>query len=103
MKKYRSHRQCDARGCITQYGNCSQIDSRSANPSQIRSKFRSVALPKQAGVRRTKSGIMLGLGETEEEVKQTMRDLRDANVDIVTIGQYLQPSKNTSCKRIYHA
>ena len=48
---------------------------------------------KQAGVRRTKSGIMLGLGEAEEEVKQTMRDLRDANVDIVTIGQYLQPSK----------
>jgi lipoic acid synthetase len=36
---------------------------------------------------------MLGLGETEEEVLQTMRDLRDANVDIVTIGQYLQPSK----------
>ena len=48
---------------------------------------------KQAGVRRTKSGIMLGLGETEEEVLQTMRDLRDADVDIVTIGQYLQPSK----------
>jgi lipoic acid synthetase len=36
---------------------------------------------------------MLGLGETEEEVIQTMRDLRDQNVDIVTIGQYLQPSK----------
>ena len=48
---------------------------------------------KQAGVRRTKSGIMLGLGETEEEVKQTMLDLRDADVDIVTVGQYLQPSK----------
>ena len=48
---------------------------------------------KQAGVRRTKSGIMLGLGETEEEVKQTMLDLREADVDIVTIGQYLQPSK----------
>ena len=48
---------------------------------------------KQAGVRRTKSGIMLGLGETEEEVKQTMLDLRKAEVDIVTIGQYLQPSK----------
>ena len=43
--------------------------------------------------KRTKSGIMLGLGETEEEVIQTMRDLRDQNVDIVTIGQYLQPSK----------
>ncbi|GAA4774891.1 MULTISPECIES: lipoyl synthase [Flavobacterium] len=48
---------------------------------------------KDQGIRRTKSGIMLGLGETEEEVIQTMKDLRDANVDIVTIGQYLQPSK----------
>lgn len=48
---------------------------------------------KQAGVRRTKSGIMLGLGETEEEVKQTMLDLCEAEVDIITIGQYLQPSK----------
>jgi lipoic acid synthetase len=48
---------------------------------------------KQAGARRTKSGIMLGLGEAEEEVLQTLRDLRDADVDIVTIGQYLQPSK----------
>ena len=48
---------------------------------------------KAQGINRTKSGIMLGLGETEEEVIQTMRDLRDANVDVVTIGQYLQPSK----------
>ena len=48
---------------------------------------------KDSGIPRTKSGIMLGLGETEEEVIQTMRDLRDQNVDIVTIGQYLQPSK----------
>lgn len=48
---------------------------------------------KQQGINRTKSGIMLGLGETEEEVLQTMRDLREANVDVVTIGQYLQPSK----------
>ena len=48
---------------------------------------------KQQGIRRTKSGIMLGLGETEEEVIQTMKDLRAVNVDIVTIGQYLQPSK----------
>ena len=36
---------------------------------------------------------MLGLGETESEVLDTLHDLRDANVDIVTIGQYLQPSK----------
>jgi lipoic acid synthetase len=48
---------------------------------------------KERGARRTKSGIMLGLGEAEEEVIQTLRDLRDAEVDIVTIGQYLQPSK----------
>ncbi len=48
---------------------------------------------KEQGVNRTKSGIMLGLGETEEEVIQTMQDLRDNYVDIVTIGQYLQPSK----------
>ncbi len=41
----------------------------------------------------TKSGLMLGLGETEEEVKKVIMDLRDAKVDIVTIGQYLQPSK----------
>jgi len=45
------------------------------------------------GVNRTKSGIMLGLGELEQEVIQTMEDLRNANVDVVTIGQYLQPSK----------
>ena len=41
----------------------------------------------------TKSGIMLGLGETLEEVKAVMGDLRDWGVDILTIGQYLQPSK----------
>jgi lipoic acid synthetase len=41
----------------------------------------------------TKSGIMLGLGETLEEVEDTMRDLRAWGVDILTIGQYLQPSK----------
>jgi len=48
---------------------------------------------KAQGIKRTKSGIMLGLGETEEEVLQTMRDLRSVDLDIVTIGQYLQPSK----------
>lgn len=41
----------------------------------------------------TKSGIMVGLGETIDEVKQTMQDLRDWDVDILTIGQYLQPTK----------
>ncbi len=41
----------------------------------------------------TKSSIMLGLGETDEEVVQTMRDLRNVDVSILTIGQYLRPSK----------
>jgi lipoic acid synthetase len=49
-------------------------------------------LLKQGGMR-TKSGIMLGLGETKEEVVQTMTDLANAGVDVVTIGQYLQPTK----------
>jgi lipoic acid synthetase len=40
----------------------------------------------------TKSGIIVGLGETNEEVVETMRDLREHSVDVVTIGQYLQPS-----------
>lgn len=48
---------------------------------------------KDQGIRRTKSGIMLGLGETEDEVYETIRDIRNQNVDIITIGQYLQPSK----------
>lgn len=41
----------------------------------------------------TKSGIMVGLGETFDEIIETMQDLADINVDILTIGQYLQPSK----------
>ena len=48
---------------------------------------------KEMGVNRTKSGIMLGLGETEEEVFETLYDLRKSGVDVVTIGQYLQPTK----------
>lgn len=48
---------------------------------------------KDSGQPRTKSGIMLGLGEREEEVIETLHDLKKAKVDIVTIGQYLQPSK----------
>eukprot|EP00968_Pinguiococcus_pyrenoidosus_P004481 scaffold300_cov258-Pinguiococcus_pyrenoidosus.AAC.60 len=41
----------------------------------------------------TKSSIMVGLGETTEEVVQTMRDLRSVGVDIVTLGQYLRPTE----------
>lgn len=46
---------------------------------------------KQGGMR-TKSGIMLGLGESEEEILETMDDLRSVGVDILTMGQYLQPT-----------
>lgn len=48
---------------------------------------------KDNGQKRTKSGIMLGLGETEDEVIETLHDLKNAKVDVVTIGQYLQPTK----------
>ncbi|MGV6829592.1 MAG: lipoyl synthase [Flavobacteriales bacterium] len=48
---------------------------------------------KKQGIKRTKSGIMLGLGETEKEVIQTMEDLKKVDLTILTIGQYLQPSK----------
>jgi lipoic acid synthetase len=41
----------------------------------------------------TKSGIMVGLGETIEEIEQTMTDLRGRDVDFLTVGQYLQPDK----------
>jgi len=47
---------------------------------------------KEGGMR-TKSGLMLGLGEEIDEVVQTMTDMRANNVDVITIGQYLQPSK----------
>jgi len=46
------------------------------------------------GGMKTKSGIMLGLGESSDEVLETLEDLSRVNVDIVTLGQYLQPSLN---------
>jgi lipoic acid synthetase len=50
----------------------------------------------------TKSGIMLGLGETMDEVKSLLKELREWNIDILTIGQYLQPSrKHLSIERYY--
>jgi len=46
------------------------------------------------GGMRTKSGVMLGLGESEQEVLETMQDLRAVEVDVLTLGQYLQPTKD---------
>jgi lipoic acid synthetase len=42
----------------------------------------------------TKSSMMLGLGETEEEIRQAMKDLRQERVDILTLGQYLRPTQH---------
>ena len=52
---------------------------------------------------RTKSGLMVGLGEEPEEIVDTMRDLRDASCDLLTIGQYLRPSlRHLPVQRFYH-
>ncbi|MEY2742590.1 MAG: hypothetical protein RIS21_958 [Planctomycetota bacterium] len=51
------------------------------------------SLKRLGGGRLTKSSIMLGLGETDAEVRSTLKDLRGVGVDVVTLGQYLQPSK----------
>ena len=57
---------------------------------------------KQGGMR-TKTGIMLGLGEIKEEVVQTMRDLAEVQVDVLTLGQYLQPTvKHLPVYRFVH-
>jgi lipoic acid synthetase len=63
---------------------------------RIQAKYRrslEVLKTLKEGGMRTKSGIMLGLGEKREEVIQAMTDLRDHGVDVVTLGQYLQPTK----------
>jgi len=56
---------------------------------------------KESGLPRTKSGIMLGLGETDEDVLETLEDLRRVKTDIVTIGQYLQPNPDLLPVREY--
>ncbi len=52
--------------------------------------------------KKTKSGFMIGLGETKEQIIETMKDLRDAGVDILTIGQYLQPRKDLAEIKKYY-
>jgi lipoic acid synthetase len=51
----------------------------------------------------TKSGLMVGLGETDDEILQTMQDMRDHHIDMLTIGQYLAPSTHhLPVKRYVH-
>ena len=52
---------------------------------------------------RTKSGLMVGLGEEPQEIVDTMRDLRESYCDLLTIGQYLRPSlRHLPVQRFYH-
>ena len=60
--------------------------------AKYRQSLETLRILKEGGMR-TKSGIMLGLGEEKEEVIQTLKDLKANHVDVVTIGQYLQPTK----------
>ncbi len=70
--------------------------------AQYWQSMETLKLLKQGGMR-TKSGIMLGLGEVKEDVIQTLQDLYNNGVDVVTIGQYLQPSKkHLSVQRFVH-
>lgn len=73
---------------------------------RIQAKYRRslsvLRMLKELGMR-TKTGIMLGLGETKEEVVQTLEDLAAVNVDVITLGQYLQPTaKHLPVERFVH-
>src|SRR6185369_2231756 len=73
---------------------------------RIQAKYRRsievLRILKEGGMR-TKTGIMLGLGETKEEVVQTLEDLAAAKVDVITLGQYLQPTqKHLKVQRFVH-
>ena len=65
------------------------VRDRRANYEQSLSVLK---LAKELGIKYTKSSLMLGLGETDEEVIEAMQDLRTIGVDIITFGQYLRPS-----------
>ena len=70
--------------------------------AKYRQSMETLKILKEGGMR-TKSGIMLGLGEAKEEVVQTLRDLNNSGVDVVTLGQYLQPTpKHLRVQRFVH-
>jgi lipoyl synthase len=80
-----------------------RLTKRVRRKAQYRRSLAVLFRAKQLAPKRlTKSGIMLGLSETDEEIAQTLRDLREARVDIVTVGQYLRPSaKHLEVNRFY--
>ena len=67
---------------------------RAVRPSANYARSLSVLARAKAAGLTTKSGIIVGMGETDDEVRQTLADLRGVGVDIVTIGQYLRPTSN---------
>jgi lipoyl synthase len=70
--------------------------------AKYKQSMETLRILKEGGMR-TKSGIMLGLGETREEIIQTLQDLYSNGVDVVTIGQYLQPTqKHLKVQRFVH-
>ena len=78
------------------YHNIETVDRITKNVRLPATYWRSMEVLKRlkdGGISKTKSGLMVGLGETDAEIEQTMKDLLEQGVDILTIGQYLQPSK----------
>jgi len=78
--------------------NMETVESRTPQVRDRRAKYRqSLEVLRQAKVAKpnliTKTSIMLGCGEQDFELEQTLRDLRDVNVDVVTFGQYMRPTK----------
>jgi lipoic acid synthetase len=71
-----------------------RLSPRIRNKADYDRTLRVLKMAKQKTVASIKSGIMLGFGESEKEVEQTLLDLKEAGCDIVTIGQYLQASKS---------
>ncbi len=78
------------------FGHNMETVRRLSNQTRSRAKYdvslKVLSLSSKAGLI-TKTGIMVGLGETEDEVAELMRDVRAAGVKLMTIGQYLQPTK----------
>lgn len=73
---------------------------------RVQAKYRRslevLSILKKGGMR-TKTGLMLGIGETKDEVIRTMHDLREVNCDVITLGQYLQPTaKHLPVLRFVH-
>jgi lipoic acid synthetase len=73
------------------------------NTANYRQSLTIIEMTKDSSLITTKSGLMVGLGEKNEEILTTMDDLRAVGCDILTIGQYLSPTKQCfSIKRYYH-